>query len=551
MTPDKLPPLEFEDELAPLDFNNEKSKPMIEDQNIFGQTFNVPGAAIRSALQGKGYVQGALNPSKVKKFQDIFIEKAQSTTSPAMNAVLGMPASAAGFTLDAITSPDTLLTALVPAGAASKSLIKSVGSTKAGSKVIDIGKKIFTSDITPIQWVKDFWGNKKKVESLAKEAKKVIQAETMAKKSIVEESAAAKKKISSTLDMKYNQAADREEIALENALNKANEKYQGKVSQESLKVSSEIRKDLPEIYKQKSQEYGSGLNELLSKTKVEATKSEVIPVVEESLMNHGILNIDDAGRVVVQRTGATKAESQVLNEYIRLKNLPDDATINVGELIQSQSLIKPKYGKVWNSSDHLQSEVSEGLSSIIAQKSPEVAAYRKAYAPFLEWKKAVNKEFRPFAGKFENKKGSQILSKYADVNKRLTKDESNLIAELQNYAGKDYTDNLKSLRKTGREIGSRKESIGTISKARGQEINNIANQRKEMIDREIQSRLDEIDADKVLSLQDIDNETKRVLERIKNRRIFVGTAAAITSGAALFKYTRNRIAYQVFGITNE
>ena len=36
-----------------------------EHQKVLGQIFNVPGAAIRSDIQGTGFARGAINPSKV------------------------------------------------------------------------------------------------------------------------------------------------------------------------------------------------------------------------------------------------------------------------------------------------------------------------------------------------------------------------------------------------------------------------------------------------------------------------------------------------------
>lgn len=550
MKNDELAPLEF-DSLPPLDFNDNQSKPTIEKQNIIGQIFNVPGAAIRSTIQGKGYIQGALNPSEVDSFQDIFIKKAQFTTDPYMNAILGMPASAAGFALDTITNPADMATFLIPGSAPFKSTVKAIEGTKTGQFISKSVNKILTTDITPIKWIRDFWGNTKKVERVAREAKSLVLKNSKNEILSIKKAGLYKKRISSLLDKKYTEALTREEDNLKLALDMAQQKHVGKVSSEALNVSSSIRKDLPKLYKMKSEEYGNGLNNLLKNNPVNASKVEVIPSLEESLMNHGILGINESGQVFVQRSAVTKAESLILNEYVRLRGLPDDATINLGELIQSQILVKPKYNKVWGSSEHLQSEVSESLSSIIAEKSPEVAAYRKAYAPFLEWKKESNRVFRPFDGRYQNRKGKEILSKYADINKSLNKDESRLINELQGYIGKDYTKDLKSLRRTGKYISSRKSGIEGASKARGEEILRISQQRKSMIDNEIQSHIDEVLAIKDLSIDDINIETRKILDRIRARRILVGSAAAATAGASLYKYIKNRIAYQTFGLTAE
>ena len=48
----------------------EAPKNTIEQQNLFGKIFDVPSAAIRSALTGGGYVQGATNPSQVPTFAE-------------------------------------------------------------------------------------------------------------------------------------------------------------------------------------------------------------------------------------------------------------------------------------------------------------------------------------------------------------------------------------------------------------------------------------------------------------------------------------------------
>lgn len=546
---DKLPPLEF-DELPELDFSPEQpTKPLMERQNAIGATFNVPGAAIRSAIQGKGYVEGAMNPSDVKKFQDIFIDKAQFTTSPVINAVLGMPASAAGLALDVTTNPAEMLTVLAPMSSPVKYVGKAVSATKIGQKAGQIAGKVLNTDITPLKWIKQAWGNKKEVEAIARESKALISKNTTTAINSLRKSGAQKAKIGSVLDKKYKNLLSEEERSLKIALDKAQQKYIGKVSSESLKVSSEIRKDLPVLYKQKSEEYGKGLNEILSKTNIPATKAEVLPVLEESLMNHGILNVDDAGQVIVQRTGATRAESQILKEYTQLRDASDDTVINVSELIQKQSLIKPKYGKVWNSSDHLQSEVVEGISGIISEKSPEIAAYRKAYAPFLEWKREANKVFRPFSGKYDNKSGTKILSKYADVNKALTRDETLLMSELKKYTKKEYVNNLKSIRSIGKDISRREQNIKEFSKVRGEEIDTLSAQRKAMIDNEIQSQIDVLQAYKDLSMSDVDAATRNALQAIQDRRIIVGTIAASTAGLAFLKYIKNRISYQVFGLT--
>jgi len=126
----------------------------IQPQNILGQLFNVPGAAIRSAMQGKGYAQGAAQPDQVPKFQDMAIKAVQKSTSPIVNATIGMPASALGLALDTVTNPADLLSMLISGGVA-KTPIAQAEITLKNEK---IAGRVINSLIKPAH--KDFlFGN--------------------------------------------------------------------------------------------------------------------------------------------------------------------------------------------------------------------------------------------------------------------------------------------------------------------------------------------------------------------------------------------------------
>jgi hypothetical protein len=516
-----------------------------EKQNAIGATFNVPGAAIRSALQGKGYMEGALNPSKVEKFQDIAIRKAQISTNPVVNAILGMPASALGMAADIVTSPADVLmmgaTALKPVQAVGQAVIAS----KAGQAVVGA----VTKEITPIRWVKDAFFGTKKAQQAAMEAKKSVTDIVSQEVSKIRSEGSAQKAVVSRLAVKQGQALDNEANSLANALDSAEKTYKGVIADESFSKSQEVRKALPQLFKEKSKEYGDGLGEILSAKPVMVSREEVLPVLEQSLMDHGIVGIDEGGAFVIKRSGVTRAENQIINEYARVKAMSPTAEINTGDLLQAQRLLSPKRGKVWGTSEHLQSQVSEGLSAIVAQKSPEVAAYRKAYAPFLEWKKAVIKEFQPFAGKYANKKGSQILSKYADVNKVLTQDEVKLVSELEKQLQTDITSQLKSTRGIGREISSRKNNLSIQGKVRGQELKDAVAAKKSAIDDVISARVRSLEDQKNLDISKIDEETKQIIDGLRRRKIIIGATAALTAGPSFFKYIKNRLSYGIFGIT--
>lgn len=92
--------------------------PQMEQQNVFGKIGNVPAGALRSLLQGKGYTQGAVQPSSVPTFQKLALENPAmnpqaASTSVAKNFMLGLPASTVGLAADMATDPVTMLTFLL------------------------------------------------------------------------------------------------------------------------------------------------------------------------------------------------------------------------------------------------------------------------------------------------------------------------------------------------------------------------------------------------------------------------------------------------------
>lgn len=89
------------------------STPSMERQNVIGSTFNVPAAAIRSKLQGTGYVEGALNPSKVPSFKEVAASKVMGIKNPVLRTIAGMGAVSIGNAADVVTNPAELLTGVV------------------------------------------------------------------------------------------------------------------------------------------------------------------------------------------------------------------------------------------------------------------------------------------------------------------------------------------------------------------------------------------------------------------------------------------------------
>src|SRR6185436_15889331 len=79
-------------------------------QGLYERIAVAPGAAVRSAIQGKGYMNGFNNPEGVPKFQDMALAKFGGTDS-----VANMAPAIAGAAADTLTNPfDDLLMLAAP-----------------------------------------------------------------------------------------------------------------------------------------------------------------------------------------------------------------------------------------------------------------------------------------------------------------------------------------------------------------------------------------------------------------------------------------------------
>jgi len=128
------------------------------ERNIAGAIFERPGAAIRSALTGKGYVEGAVNPTEVPTFQESALKKYYGEGKPsALKTIGGFGVSAAGMAGDILTNPADVIglmtgakpvrdiTGLSKVGAA-------IGATKVGKSL----KAVATTPITKENIIKPF-----------------------------------------------------------------------------------------------------------------------------------------------------------------------------------------------------------------------------------------------------------------------------------------------------------------------------------------------------------------------------------------------------------
>jgi hypothetical protein len=133
----------FNDFFSSMKKDLPEQKP-VQDANFLQKTFDVPSAAIRGALQGRGYSESAANFKDVPKFQDIALDKFYDTKfakdHPYMAGAVGMVPSAAGYIADTLTNPvEAAITLAAPiagkyAGKASSALF---GGKSAGRKVAE------------------------------------------------------------------------------------------------------------------------------------------------------------------------------------------------------------------------------------------------------------------------------------------------------------------------------------------------------------------------------------------------------------------------------
>lgn len=86
-----------------------KDQKPVQEASALEKVFDVPSAAIRGAIQGKGYSQSAANFKDVPKFQDVLLDKYYQSNilkdSPAMKGYVGMVPSAVGLAADIATNP--------------------------------------------------------------------------------------------------------------------------------------------------------------------------------------------------------------------------------------------------------------------------------------------------------------------------------------------------------------------------------------------------------------------------------------------------------------
>jgi hypothetical protein len=123
------------------------------ERNIIGNVFERPGAAIRSAIQGKGYAAGAINPTNVPKFQDQILDAYyKKTPNFPFKQTLGNIPSAIGLAADTLTEPANVIPLVAGMSPTVQSAGKAIGATEPAQafarflnkerQVIDVSKNM-------------------------------------------------------------------------------------------------------------------------------------------------------------------------------------------------------------------------------------------------------------------------------------------------------------------------------------------------------------------------------------------------------------------------
>ena len=106
------------------------------ERNVLGNIFERPAAAIRAAIQGKGYTSGAVNPTNVPRFQDVALDAYYDKVPDFPGkTLLGNVVSAGGMAADIATDPSSLIGIMGGLSPTTKTAAQAVMATKPAQAV--------------------------------------------------------------------------------------------------------------------------------------------------------------------------------------------------------------------------------------------------------------------------------------------------------------------------------------------------------------------------------------------------------------------------------
>jgi len=368
------------------------------ERTFLGDIFERPGAAIRSALMGQGYKQGALYPENVPTFQQKALETmAPNTASTMVNFLGGLPASSLGFAADIATNPAEILTTVLGGGSSGKLKGTKIGefATKERSTPRQIFRKYLSEG-----------GVEGKRQSLK------WQMEDLNKKSTQ-----AISEIRNVSKSKSNIIRD--------SIKEADSLLSKTIDEKAIK----IQKQLPAWFKENSEVYGNTLDniaETLSKSKKPFTLQNADDIISSSIgeLDNELL-LDGLPRRLLNRL-ARKYSSSPIEETVssglldsfgkpithietaRNPNLVIDFREfyedikKVGKAISSQL----KSGQRFMAEDIAYAVLKKNVGNFASSRIPEFVALQKEYAPVVQSMKVAGRLFKPYGGDFSNISGA-------------------------------------------------------------------------------------------------------------------------------------------------
>ena len=380
----------------------------------------------------------------------------------------------------------------------------------------------------PVRYAKDLIQTPGKARKLAKEAIFDIEQNTREKAYALTKKSKMQEGI---LSRKYQ--------AMEQGYGELDRTLDYLAKKQGTREAIALQKELPKHFSNMSTKYGQRLEKLIGKDPIEVPTQTVFQSLEESLLNKGVLRFEEAGNIVISKAPRTKAERLIYSGYKRMKGemeIAPEAVIDVRDLIRSNNVIKPKYGKKWTPDDHMQADLVEKLSQHINDAVPGIKDLKTEFRPYLQWKDRAIKRLKPFAGERETSQASNIISKLGT--KEISFDDKRMLGELE--------------RQIGREVG------GKVKQFRGGQAKTAI--KRDEIRRQAESAMNELKSstsdevfrlkqNKNLSVKGINEAADKIIAEYSKKRTIAGAGTAVVALPLLQKtFLRYFLRREIFNL---
>lgn len=488
----------------------------------------------RNPLGGTdSYMSGFQNPEQSEPFAQQFIrqelEKGYQQNPDIMSDKNTIPAYLKTMQGNLIgTEMDTALNPLMTgiAGTVGKYGVPAVKAVASSPVTKAIGKSIGKASRLPMEAVRKTTGWFVKPWQKVSEIDKFKSSgmSDIAERELIEESTA--KKLGSFKKQSSEKIYGDEPLS---SLESEKSYLERGIQKFSDKEAVQLQEDLPKLYRKRSDEFGEELGKLVGDRPIPIQASKITPQLENSLLKHGVLKLDETGRAVPARAPIDANEKKIYNMYRNFKigvEENPEIIVDASDLLKSQQSMKVPFGKKFGGSDVLMSEVKKNVSGVLEDVVPGLKQLRSSHAPYLKGKYSSMKELNPFSNQYETGKATGFLEKYAKGGTNFDPDEKRLIGFLEEELGRE---------------------INPVGKAMGNRLSQSAS-RKSQIQSELQKRLSDIDksvSDSITSIKSKRITSEKQLNEVVDEMIRknnidkwvrggVGTALGIAVKDAVF-----------------